>query len=107
MLQSRLDNIARSIDDEIDTALRLGAEAVAAAARERVVVDSGDLKNSIHVERKGIDVYTVVAGDDDVYYGHMVENGTTRTPPRPFLVPSLEANRDNILRAVDDALENL
>lgn len=107
MLRSRLDTIAASLDEEIDLAMRLAAEAIEAGAKSRVPVDSGDLRDSIHVVKQDEGSYSVIAGDSKVFYGHLVESGTTKTPPRPFLIPAAEAERDNIDSLVRRAFGDL
>jgi HK97 gp10 family phage protein len=105
-LTSRFPQIAASLQPRVTAALREAADEVADEARGRVVVASGDLRDSIHVDQDGDDVYVVV-GNDDVYYGHLVEFGTAKVPARPFLVPSLEAKRDDILMSVKTVLRTL
>lgn len=97
MLKSRLPQIAARLDNVIDRGLKDVADDIVADAKDRVPVDSGDLRDSIHAEpAEGGDGYTVLAGDADVFYGHLVEFGTTHTGARPFLVPAGEAQRANI-----------
>jgi HK97 gp10 family phage protein len=105
--RSRLPQIAAQLQARIDTAVRAGAEAVSAQAKQRVPVESGALRDAIHVERGGVGEYTVVAGDREAFYGHLVEFGTVHTPPRPFLVPAAEASRDEITAAARTALRGL
>jgi HK97 gp10 family phage protein len=106
MLKSRLPEIAVTLEPRVIAAVRAGAEAVEAEAKTRVPVASGALRDAIHTDLDGDDVY-VVAGTDDVFYGHLVEHGTSRVPARPFLVPALEARRDSILNGVRAALQGL
>ena len=94
---SKLVQAMREIHDDAMRAARLTAEVVEKGAKSRVPIDSGDLRDAIHVEPVE-DGYAVVAGDSDVFYGHIVENGSVNVPPRPFLVPALEAERDNIAK---------
>lgn len=106
--KSRIPQIAADLDNQLDEVARYTAEAIAAQAKGRVPVDSGNLKRSIHVDRKGEAEYAVVAGDDDAFYGHMVEFGTSNTPPHPFLIPAAESQRQDYeadgQRAVDQAV---
>jgi HK97 gp10 family phage protein len=104
--KSRIPQIALTLDARITAALRAGAEAVEQDARSRVPVASGRLRDAIHTEVEGDDVY-VIAGDDDVFYGHLIEHGTSRVPARPFLVPALEAKRESILGSVNAVLRTL
>ena len=103
---NRFPKIIVQLDPTVDAALRVAAEQVAQAAKARVPVASGDLRNSIHVERQG-GGYAVIAGDDTAFYGHMVEFGTSRTSPRPFLVPALEEQRGELEAYVRGALRSL
>jgi hypothetical protein len=48
-----------------------------------------------------------VIADSDVFYGHLVEHGTSHSAPHPFLVPSLEANRKPILAAATAVLRKI
>jgi HK97 gp10 family phage protein len=117
MLNSRAlvydDNVANRIpemiielDVRVQEAVETGARKVADEAKARVRVDTGKLRDAIHVEPEKLDAY-VIAGDDDVWYGHLVEHGTTKIPPRPFLVPSLDSNRSGIVKDVRDRLKGL
>lgn len=103
---SRITRINAEFEQRMQDIAQDAANAIASAAKARVPVDSGDLRDAIHVEVEP-DGFAVVAGTDDVFYGHMVENGTVRQPPRPFLTPATEAERDNIERNVRDALRKL
>lgn len=76
--------------------MRKAAERIVAEAKARVPRDSGDLMESIHVEKLEEAVYRVIAGDSDAFYGHMVEFGTVNTSSRPFLMPAYEAIRSDI-----------
>lgn len=105
-LISRIPEIIGEIPGAVTDAMRATADAVADGARERVPVDSGSLRDAIHVEEIP-DGFRVVAGDTEAFYGHIVEHGGTRTPPRPFLVPALEAERENHRERVSEALEDL
>ena len=60
-----------------------------------------------HTERTGTGEVSVIAGDSDVFYGHLVEFGTTHTPARPFLIPAAEANREEVVASVRAALKGL
>ena len=90
-VESRLPKIANAIPDIVLDAARRGADQIAADARDRAPVDSGDLRDSIHVERVN-DGYSVVAGNTRVWYGHLVEHGTVKSAAHPFLIPAFESN---------------
>lgn len=107
-LFSRLPVIAASLEKQIDQVLQTGAERIVSDAQARVPVDSGRLRDAIHTEPADDDNgHLVIAGNDDVFYGHLVEHGGAHTPPRPFLVPAGEAARQQIVADVSNALRGL
>jgi HK97 gp10 family phage protein len=90
--KSRLPQISLEIRVRLDDLVDETAEAIASAAKDRVPVDSGKLRNAIHTEERP-DGAHVVAGNEEAFYGHIIEHGSVKTPPRPFLVPALESER--------------
>lgn len=107
-LYSRLPVIAAGLDERIDEVLRNGAERIAAEALARVPVDSGRLRDAIHTTPAEDGTgHLVVAGNNDVFYGHIVEHGGARTAARPFLQPAGEASRQQIVAEAAEALRSL
>lgn len=106
MLTSRIPQITREMLPAVEAALKVGAGQIAAAARDRVPVATGALRDAIHVERDGIG-FEIRAGNADVFYGHIVEHGSTHTAPHPFLVPALEASRAEVVADVHAALRRI
>lgn len=110
-LNSRLDGIAAALQPKVGTAVKAGTEMVAETAVANLVagghIRNDELGPAIHVEREGPAEYSVVAGDEDVFWGNFVETGTTHSPPYPFLVPALETEEDTILALVGGALRGL
>jgi HK97 gp10 family phage protein len=105
-LKSRLPEIALELNARALAGLEAGAELIAEGARQRVPVESGALRDSIHVDTTKGEV-SVVAGDRTAFYGHMVEFGTTHSPAEPFLVPAAEAAKVEVAAAVTTALREL
>lgn len=105
-LKSRIPLIIGETDDRLLEAVTELGERIADGARGRVPVATGALRDAIHVRVRGQDV-AVVAGDSTAYYGHMVENGTVKMPPHPFLVPAYEAERANLAEIASDKFEDL
>jgi HK97 gp10 family phage protein len=103
-LNSRLPQIAAMLRPKLEAIVEDTAERVVEDARNRAPVRSGDLRRAIHVEQKDDLTAHVVAGDKDVFYGHMVEYGTSHSAPHPFLIPALEANREDAIRRARRAL---
>lgn len=116
-LVSHLGEIASGIPDDVKDTLKAEAEKVADKARANVPVDTGELRESIHVidyNEPGFVGYRVVADaraepvrgrSDGAPYAHMVEFGSVHNQPaRPFLLPALAESKDDILDAVNDRL---
>lgn len=106
MLKSRIPLIIGELDSTLKEGVAEVAEAIAEAARGRVPVQSGALRDAIHVEdtEEGI---SVVAGDTDAFYGHIVEHGGVTTPARPFLIPAYESERPKLEDVVGEKLRDL
>lgn len=105
---SRLAEIARTLDRQVDPATRISAERIAAEAADRVPVESGRLKAAIHIEQRASDNgWAVVAGDTDAWYGHIVEFGSVYKSARPFLFPAFTSVRDNVDEIVKKEFRNL
>jgi HK97 gp10 family phage protein len=102
-LKSRFPQIVAALDPSMMAATKAAAEVIAQRAKDRVPVESGELRDAIHVvdEDEG---HSVVAGDTDAFYGHMVEFGTTHTAARPFLIPAAEETRPEVEAAASAAL---
>ena len=108
-LKSRLPLIAAELRPKVSAAVKLGAIAISDTAKKRVAVGAPDvhLRDAIHVEREGPAAYSVIDGDDQAWYGHLVEFGTVHSAPRPFLIPAVEDERDEVVSLVRAALGNL
>jgi HK97 gp10 family phage protein len=105
MLRSRIPQIAAELGPQTRAAQALAAELVVARARQRVPVATGRLRDAIHVEEDETGVH-VVAGDQRVFYGHLVEHGgAVNRPAHPFLIPALEETQAEIVRMVAEALQ--
>lgn len=109
-LFSRIPAITASLDPRVDVAIGQGAELIAESAKARVPdappIGEG-LVAAIHTEHEDTSTYSVVAGDSDVFYGHMVEHGTSHSAPHPFLVPAAEEQKDHVVDLVQVVLRTL
>lgn len=94
-LKSRIPEIAKALEPAIHEAVKEAADTIRDAAKERVPVRTGRLRRAIHTEEAPEGAY-VIAGDSQAWYGHLVEHGTSHSPPHPFLVPAFEENRREI-----------
>lgn len=119
-LKSRLPEVAAELRPRVSRAVKKGAEDIADTARRNLEigghVDSGELLNSIHVERRGSAEYAVIAdarADKNgnpgagAPYGGFVEFGTQDTAAYPFLHPAAEERAEEIVESVENALERL
>lgn len=106
-LENRFPFIIAEMRPKISAAVKAGAEEVAVLAAAKAPVARGRLRDSIHVENVGTATYSVVAGDDDVFYGHFQEYGTVHDPPQPFLIPAAEELTPEVIGLVTAVLREL
>lgn len=94
---------------------------VVAAAKRNVPVDDGDLRDSLRVTTKlskrqqRINAKAVAEGKSSVQlyagaaalpHAHLVEFGTEKMPPQPFMRPAWDAEKDQVLKLIRDELGN-
>jgi hypothetical protein len=112
ILKSRIPQIIAAIPDELGGAMEEHANRVSEGAKDRVHSSGreGGLRDAIHVEQGTLDdpndalTWRVVAGDEDVYYGHIEEHGSVNRAPHPFLTPAAEADRQRFEDEAGEAL---
>jgi HK97 gp10 family phage protein len=97
MFRSRLPLIAGKLEAEMRAAELAGAHLIEQRAKQRVPVNTGRLRDAIHVESDD-DGAAVVAGDTEAFYGHIVEHGGVRQAAHPFLIPAAEESRDEVVK---------
>jgi hypothetical protein len=121
---NRLPAIVGELETDVEKAVREAVETVLVpAAKARLEGSDWDLQrlaDAIHVEVALEGTY-VVAGDRNVFYGHLVEHGAVgprqthdrpghrghpsgTMPARPFLIPALEESREAIVEAAAAAV---
>lgn len=88
-LATDLNGAGRRAESRCKTIVKRTGNAVVREAQKVVPVDTGALKNSLHVDVSP-DSLGFEAGSQLGYSG-WVEFGTTRMAPQPYLVPSFEA----------------
>jgi len=110
-LEDKLSNLDKKLSKALDEALNEIAEKIRDDAKSFVPVDTGALRKSIRIEKKGKLQVSIVAGGGgvinprtgrEVDYAGYVEFGTSRMNPQPYMQPALEKNRDEILRIVKE-----
>jgi HK97 gp10 family phage protein len=99
-LVEELDRMTVNSALVIDEALKLAAEPILADARQTTAfVDrSGKLRKSLVVSKvkikNGQKFILAGAFDADVFYARMVEFGTSKAKPHPFLMPAFERHKE-------------
>ena len=116
-LKSRFPEIAAELRPRVGLAIRDGARLIEDRAKAKVPVGvdpdphPGYLFESIHVERRGVGAYAVVAGGEHqgtmVYWGRFVEFGTVKMEPQPFLLPAAEERKEEVAALVTGVLRGL
>ena len=108
-LESTLSNLEDKLDRMLEEALDEIAEKIRDDAKNSAPVDTGALRKSIRVEKRGGLKVSVVAGDGgvinprtgrEVDYAGYVEFGTSHTSPQPYMRPALEKNRNIVMNIV-------
>jgi HK97 gp10 family phage protein len=124
-LAAKLGQIENGLKGELlEKALVSGALLVANDAKIRVPKKSGNLARSIHVgggngglegDTTGTDIggakhsggNAEVRVGTNVAYGRIVEFGSGRRAPKPYLRPAADANQDAVVAEVAAALKDL
>jgi len=110
-LEDKLSNLEEKLTKALAEALEEVSEKIRDDAKGFVPVDTGSLRKSIRVERKGSLEVSIIAGGGgvinprtgrEVNYAGYVEFGTSRMSPQPYMQPALEKNRDEVLRIVKE-----
>jgi len=108
-LEEKLSDLDVKLNKVLDEALEEIAEKIRDDAKSLAPVDTGALRKSIRIEKKGELQVSIVAGgggvinprtDREVDYAGFVEFGTSRMNPKPYMQPALEKNWDEILNIV-------
>src|SRR5690625_4185130 len=90
-LMQRIEQMGNEADKYAEEALKKAGETLQKAVKERVPVDTGNLRNHIElsdVKDNSIDVYVDQQGK--AYYGVMVEEGTSKMRAQPYMYPAFQ-----------------
>lgn len=90
----KLDAILRNLGKNTSEATEQIASDIVEIAQENAPVQTGELRDSIHVEKDGND-HTVVVGAD---HGAFVELGTSKMAAQPYLGPAVAKVRRNLAK---------
>ena len=91
-------------------AIRAGTKPMLTEAKNKVPQNTGNLKKSLGVIRaktrdKTKVIFTISprkGGKNDGWYAHMVEFGTSKDRPQPFMRPAFETKASESISAVRD-----
>ena len=119
-LQSRFDEIADNLADELDPVVEEAAQMVAQRAQARVPTETGRLRESIRPIRYDTCQYNVVAdavapqAKTSLPYAIFVAYGTEaggrgggNAPAQPFMGPAAEESVEDFLEMVNNKLGEL
>ena len=96
-----LQQILRSLDGDAEKVLDVAARNIERIAKDLAPIDTGALKNSIHVIKEK-PLERIIA--DGVEYGIYQEYGTTRMGAQPFMTPAVERERAQLEAAWKELL---
>ena len=85
MYRSRIPQITAKMIPALEAAVTEAAQIVEDRAKQRVPVNTGRLRDAIHIEHTGLGEVTVVAGDTEAFYGHIVEHGGNEATFRSYI----------------------
>ena len=103
-LAGRILSWASGAQDAAAEAVSASAGRCAQLARELAPVDSGELRSGIHVRVRGRHDADVVSS---AAHSAMVEFGTSKMPPRPFMMSAARAVEREFVRAAEEALREV
>lgn len=96
-LRSRLEELGPEIIAAAKRAVRESAEDVKAEARQKVHVDTGNLRDSVDIKYENDGLRAEVGWRDrDDWYASLHEHGTRRIPANPVLRPAIEGERTKL-----------
>lgn len=104
-LVAKVKNIEKTATNELEQALINSALIVERAAKIKVPVDTGRLRQSLTHNLKPDPVNPYVEVGTNVEYAKHVEFGTSRQAAKPFLEPALIENKRAILKQLANAFK--
>ena len=114
-LRSTLRRFPDALTKELKGVIAAGAELVRDEARDRVPVDTGELKAAL-LAKPSKDGLSAKDGYSPKRSGfkrawkqagwrfHFIEFGTKKTPARPFLRPAFRTHRNSIVKNIERAV---
>jgi HK97 gp10 family phage protein len=95
--------------EALDKAAKAGAEIVLSAAKQKVPVDTGELRDSLILKKSrtrkpNIRSQYYVTKKSGAEHFAPVELGTSKMKAQPFLRPAIDENKRNIAKTVNDEM---
>jgi len=113
-LIAELENLGKSAGAVVRPSAQTGAQILYDEVKSRVPVLTGLLSDSIYQvysqdnsKQEVSATYHVSWNKKKAPHGHLVENGTSRMPAKPFIRPAYDAMHTKAEGAVKDKFENL
>ncbi|SCX27185.1 HK97-gp10 family putative phage morphogenesis protein [Agrobacterium rosae] len=119
-LKRRLDAIPRAVKAAVAPALITSGRDLCVTMRLLAPVDSGDLRDSIHITlpgettppysqpggstTAGENQVLITVGNSDVRYPHIVEFGSADTAAQPFFWPAFRLKKKSIANRIKRAI---
>jgi len=104
-LQAKLRNLSLSMVPALQKGMTDAVQNVEGRSRELCPVITGTLLRSIssEVKQEGNSIKGIVGANTE--YAEAVELGTSKRPPRAFLLPAIEEKETETLEILSDAVE--
>jgi HK97 gp10 family phage protein len=102
-----VEELGDAAADALDKAAKAGADIVLAAAKQKVPVDTGELRDSLILKKSktkkpNIKSEYYVTKKSGAKHFAPVELGTSKMKAQPFLRPAIDENKRNIAKTVND-----
>lgn len=91
-VQGMINKYTSGFTAKLSKGVAEGGMTIRDAARAKAPVDTGHLRRSIHTQTRGLKCEV----GTNVHYGIYQEFGTYKMNPRPYLMPALLENQENI-----------
>ena len=108
-VQKLFENMGDAAAEVLDNAARDGAEIVFNAAKQKVPVDSGKLRDSLILKKSKIKNAKVhseyyLSKKSGAEHFVPVELGTSKMKAQPFLRPAIDENMKTVAKTVNDSV---
>ena len=112
-LMKKLEEMGNKAGKIQNTALSKAAETVLDAAKDKVPVNTGKLKDTLGIGKiktkdgaKYIEVGINKGDTSDIFYGKFIEWGTSQRPATPYLQPAFEENINKVQEIIKQELKD-